>query len=325
MWESTRLCQAKVRSIGAVHHAMEAHPARLAKASAPLDRRHFVAGTVAACAAGLLPRPAHANVPVAYDWNAAPPTDPKSDFINWMTRNRGEDSTFVGQRWDRFKQLLASRDIWDKRDIRAFLLTPREEFVTRQNLGRAYEWHYLNIGYGVTITGPHTVARMTNSMDVKFGDKVLEIGTGSGYQSAYLSNLTDKVWSIEIIKPLAERTRRIYDTLIERGYSEYKAITTKNADGYYGWEQEGPFDKIIVTCAIDHIPPPLLQQLKPNGIMVIPVGPPGVQHVLKVAKQQAADGAINVARSDIYQGGRVSFVPFTKLDGDLIKGTHSGR
>jgi protein-L-isoaspartate(D-aspartate) O-methyltransferase len=325
MWESTRLCQAKVRSIGAVHHAMEAHPARLAKASAPLDRRHFVAGTVAACAAGLLPRPAHANVPVAYDWNAAPPTDPKSDFINWMTRNRAEDSTFVGQRWDRFKQLLASRDIWDKRDIRAFLLTPREEFVTRQNLGRAYEWHYLNIGYGVTITGPHTVARMTNSMDVKFGDKVLEIGTGSGYQSAYLSNLTDKVWSIEIIKPLAERTRRIYDTLIERGYSEYKAITTKNADGYYGWEQEGPFDKIIVTCAIDHIPPPLLQQLKPNGIMVIPVGPPGVQHVLKVAKQQAADGAINVARSDIYQGGRVSFVPFTKLDGDLIKGTHSGR
>ena len=304
---------------------MEAHSARLAEASAPLDRRHFVAGTVAACAAGLLPRPAHANVPVAYDWNAAPPTDPKSDFINWMTRNRAEDSTFVGQRWDRFKQLLASRDIWDKRDIRAFLLTPREEFVTRQNLGRAYEWHYLNIGYGVTITGPHTVARMTNSMDVKFGDKVLEIGTGSGYQSAYLSNLTDKVWSIEIIKPLAERTRRIYDTLIERGYSEYKAITTKNADGYYGWEQEGPFDKIIVTCAIDHIPPPLLQQLKPNGIMVIPVGPPGVQHVLKVAKQQAADGAINVARSDIYQGGRVSFVPFTKLDGDLIKGTHSGR
>ena len=304
---------------------MEAHSARLGEASARLDRRRFIAGIFGACTACSLPKPAQANVPVAYDWNAAPPTDPKSDFINWMTRNRGEDPTFLGQRWDRFKQLLASRDIWDKRDVRAYLLTPREEFVTRQNLGRAYEWHYLNIGYGVTITGPHTVARMTNSMDVKFGDKVLEIGTGSGYQSAYLSNLTDKVWSIEIIKPLAERTRRIYDALIERGYSEYKAITTKNADGYYGWEQEGPFDKIIVTCAIDHIPPPLLQQLKPNGIMVIPVGPPGVQHVLKVAKQQAGDGAINIARSDIYQGGRVSFVPFTKLDGDLIKGTHRGR
>ncbi len=209
--------------------------------------------------------------------------------------------------------------------MRAFLLTPREEFVTKANLGRAYEWHYLNIGYGVTITGPNTVARMTNSIDVRFGDKVLEIGTGSGYQSAYLSNLTDKVWSIEIIKPLAERTRRLYDALIDRGYTEYKTITTRNADGYYGWEQAGPFDKIIVTCAIDHIPPPLLQQLRPNGIMVIPVGPPGAQHVLKVVKQQGPDGAINVARSDIYQGGRLSFVPLTKLEGDVIRGTHSGR
>jgi protein-L-isoaspartate(D-aspartate) O-methyltransferase len=279
----------------------------------------------ATAAAGLAASRAAANVPAAYDWNASPPTETRAEFIAWMTRNRGEDPAFLGQRWDRFKQLVASRDIWDKRDIRAYLLTPREEFVTRPNLGRAYEWHYLNIGYGVTITGPHTVARMTNSMEVQFGDKVLEIGTGSGYQSAYLANLTDKVWSIEIIKPLAERTRRLYDALIERGYSEFKAITTKSADGYYGWESEAPFDKVIVTCAIDHIPPPLLQQLKPNGVMVIPVGPPGAQHVLKVAKQRSADGAISVARSDIYHGGRVSFVPFTKLDGDAIRGTHSGR
>jgi protein-L-isoaspartate(D-aspartate) O-methyltransferase len=146
---------------------------------------------------------------------------------------------------------------------------------------------------------------------------------GSGYQSAYLANLTDKVWSIEIIKPLAERTRRLYDSLIERGYDEYKSITTRHADGYYGWEQEAPFDKVIVTCAIDHIPPPLLQQMKPNGIMVIPVGPPGAQHALKVTKQQAADGSISIARSDIYHGGRVSFVPFTRLEGKLIKGTPS--
>jgi protein-L-isoaspartate(D-aspartate) O-methyltransferase len=290
--------------------------------AAALSRRGFVIG---ATAAALSPFPASANVPVAYDWDAAPPADTRAEFIAWMVKNRGEDSGFLGQRWDRLKQMLANRDIWDKRDIRAYLLTPREEFVTKPNLGRAYEWHYLNIGYGVTITGPHTVARMTNSMEVKLGDKVLEIGTGSGYQSAYLSNLTDKVWSIEIIKPLAERTRRLYDGLIERGYNEYKTITTKNADGYYGWESAAPFDKIIVTCAIDHIPPPLLQQLSPNGIMVIPVGPPGAQHVLKVVKQKAADGAISVARSDIYQGGRLSFVPFTKLEGDAIRGTHSGR
>jgi protein-L-isoaspartate(D-aspartate) O-methyltransferase len=260
-----------------------------------------------------------------YDWNAAPPTAAKSDFVDWMVKNRGEDRGYLGQRFDRYQQVLAKRDLWDQRDIRAFLLTPREEFVTKANLGRAYEWHYLNIGYGVTITGPHTVARMTNSMNVQLGDKVLEIGNGSGYQSAYLANLTDKVWSIEIIKPLWERTRSLYDTLIERGYTEYKSITTKNADGYYGWEQEAPFDKIIVTCGIDHIPPPLLQQLKPNGIMLIPVGRPGSHHVLKIVKQQAADGTFNVARSDIYNGGSVSFVPFTKLEGEAIKGTHYGR
>jgi protein-L-isoaspartate(D-aspartate) O-methyltransferase len=153
---------------------------------------------------------------------------------------------------------------------------------------------------------------------------VLEVGTGSGYQSAYLSNLTDKVWTIEIIKPLAERTRKNYDALIAAGYSEYKSIATKNADGYYGWEEAAPFDKIIVTCGIDHVPPPLLQQLKEGGTMVIPVGPPGAQHVLKVIKQKAADGTITVARSDIYNGRIVPFVPFTALAGDTIKGTHNG-
>ena len=108
---------------------------------------------------------------------------------------------------------------------------------------------------------------------------MLEIGTGSGYQSAYLSHLTDKVFTIEIIKPLAERTRAIYDDLIKDGYTEFKAITSKDADGYYGWEENAPFDKIIVTCGIDHVPPPLLQQLKEGGTMVIPVGPPGAQRV----------------------------------------------
>ena len=124
---------------------------------------------------------------------------------------------------------------------------------------------------------------------------MLEIGTGSGVQSAYIANLTDNAYTIEIIKPLAERTRGVYDKLIEKGYTEFKHIKTKAADGYYGWEEAAPFDKIIVTCGIDHVPPPLLQQLKAGGLMVIPVGPPGAQRVLKVTKTQGADGSITTS------------------------------
>ena len=104
-----------------------------------------------------------------------------------------------------------------------------------------------------------------------------------------------------------------------------KAITSKNADGYHGWQEAGPFDKIAVTCGIDHVPPPLLQQLATGGIMVIPVGPPGAQRLLKIIKEEAADSTIKVARSDIYGGRIVPFVPFTKLDGNVIKGTHNQR
>jgi protein-L-isoaspartate(D-aspartate) O-methyltransferase len=256
-------------------------------------------------------------------FDSYPPTTSRDAFVGWMQANRGENPEFLGLRWSRYEVLLRNRDVWDKRNERAFLMTPREEFVLKQNLGRVYEHDFLDIGYGVTISGPHLVSRMTSTIDVKLGEKVLEIGTGSGYQSAYLSNLTDKVWTIEIIRPLAQRTRGIYDGLIARGYNEFKSINTKNADGYYGWEEAAPFDKIIVTCGIDHIPPPLLQQLRPGGIMVIPVGPPGAQRVLKVVKEQAPDGSITVARSDIYNGKIVPFVAFTKLEGDVIKGTHN--
>jgi protein-L-isoaspartate(D-aspartate) O-methyltransferase len=276
-----------------------------------MNRRNFIGCSASALAAGFFPRPARANVPMPLGWDMAPPIDSRDSFVAWMKQNRGEDPGFLGQRFDRFLQLIAHHDVWDEADKRAFLLTPREEFVTPENLSRAYEWHHLNIGFGVTITGPHTVARMTNTLAIRRGDKVLEIGTGSGYQSAYLSYLTDALWSIEIIPGLARRTRALYDSLIVRGYSEYKAINTKNADGYYGWEEAAPFDKIIVTCGIDHIPPPLLQQLRPDGLMVIPVGPPGAQHVIKAVKQKALDGTFSVTRSDIYNGAIIPFVPFT--------------
>ena len=275
-----------------------------------MNRREFVVGA-AVQAASLAARPALANVPTPYDWSASPPRQSREAFVEWMVKNRGEDPHFLAQRFDRFHQLIAHHDVWDEADMRAFLLTPREEFVTAENLDRAYEWHHLNIGFGVTITGPHTVARMTNTLEIRRGDKVLEIGTGSGYQSAYLSNLTQNVFSIEIIPPLARRTRDLYDRLIAEGYSEYRAIRTRNADGYYGWEEHAPFDKIIVTCGIDHIPPPLLQQLTPDGVMVIPVGPPGAQHVIKAVKQHSPNGGVTVVRSDIYGGAIIPFVPFT--------------
>lgn len=288
-----------------------------------MQRRSFLTLAASAAAGAWLPATAGATVPKPYRWDASPPFDSGEAFLRWAVAERGENPTYLRMRWDRFQNMVGHRDIWDARNKRAFLMTPREEFCLKPNLPRAYDISYLSIGYGVTISGPRVVGRMTSSIDVQPGDKVLEIGTGSGYQSAYLSNLTDKVWTVEIIKPLAERTRGIYDALIERGYSEYKAINTKQADGYYGWEEAAPFDKIIVTCGIDHIPPPLLQQLKPNGIMVAPIGPPGAQHILKINKDQAADGTVGVRRSDIYNGRPVPFVPFTKLDGETIKGTHN--
>ncbi len=293
-----------------------------------MKRRDFLALSAGALAVGTAPglafAAAAANVPVPFDPAMAPPMDDKQKFIDWMVKSRGEDPKFLGLRFDRFQHMVANKDILDARNKHAFLFTPREEFVLKQNLDRVYESAFLDINFGVTISGPHLVGRMTTAIDVQPGEKILEIGTGSGYQSAYLSHLTDKVWTIEIIKPLAARTRGIYDALIARGYSEFKSITSKNADGYYGWEDVAPFDKIIVTAGIDHVPPPLLQQLKPNGIMVIPVGPPGAQHVVKVVKQQLADGTFNVTRSDIYNGKVVPFVPFTKLEGDTITGTHNG-
>jgi len=262
----------------------------------------------------LLGAAASLAVSPAFAETAKPPGPPLTDrsaYIAWMQANRSDDPSLLGARFDRYKVLLQFNDLWTPAEKRAFLLTPREEFVLPQDHDQAYVGHYLDIGFGVTITPPGTMGRMTSAIAVHPGDKVLEIGTGSGYQSALLSYLTQKLWSIEIIPALARRTRGVYDRLIAKGYNEFAAINTMSGDGYYGWESEAPFDKIIVTCGIDHIPPPLLQQLKPNGIMVIPVGPPGAQHILKVVKKTGADGTSTVARSDLFGGKIIPFVPLT--------------
>ncbi|HLW92993.1 MAG TPA: protein-L-isoaspartate O-methyltransferase [Roseiarcus sp.] len=273
-----------------------------------MRRRDFLLGAAAGLTAAF---PAFADVPKPFEPNLWPPMAKKDDFVAWMAANRGEDPIYLGRRWDRYQEVLAFNDLWTPADKRAFLMTPRQEFVLPEDRERAYVGHYLDIGFGVSITPPGTMSRMTSAIAVKPSDRVLEIGTGSGFQSALLSYLTSKLWTIEIIPDLAARTRGVYDRLIAAGYREYAAITTKTGDGYYGWDEHAPFDKIIVTCGIDHIPPPLLQQLKPNGIMVIPVGPPGAQHILKVNKALGADGAINVARSDIFGGKVIPFVPLS--------------
>jgi protein-L-isoaspartate(D-aspartate) O-methyltransferase len=275
-----------------------------------MRRRDFLKGAAAGLAAAL-PLPARAEAPKPFAPGLWPPMAQRGDFVAWMAANRGEDPGFLGPRFDRYQELLTFNDLWTPAEKRAFLMTPREEFVLPEDRAQAYVGHYLDIGFGVTITPPGVVGRMTSALVVRPGDKVLEIGTGSGFQSAMLSYLTPRLWSIEIIPELAARTRGIYDALIQKGYREYETIATRSADGYYGWEAAAPFDKIIVTCGIDHIPPPLLQQLKPNGLMVIPVGPPGAQHIVKAVKTTGADGATTVARSDIFGGKVIPFVPLS--------------
>lgn len=251
-----------------------------------------------------------------------PPTNSREAFMSFMKQHYQQDEKMLSWRYERFQHLKAKRDVYRDKEERAFLLDPREEFTLERNKHRAYEHAFLDIGYGVTISGPHLVMRMTSALDVQPTDKVMEIGTGSGYQSSVLAHLTNHVYTVEIIEPLHERTKELYRKLTEKGYKEFANVNLKSGDGYYGWEENAPFNKIIVTCAIDHIPPPLLQQLAVGGIMVIPVGPPGKQILLEVHKDKDANGNIVITRKDVYKGERpVSFVPFTKQGG----GTWSGR
>ena len=273
-----------------------------------MRRRDFLIGAAAGLATAL---PARAEPLKPFGPNLWPSMGQRGEFIAWMAANRGEDPGFLGPRFDRYQELLSFNDLWTPAEKRAFLMTPREEFVLPEDRAQAYVGHYLDIGFGVTITPPGVAGRMTSALLVRPGDKVLEIGTGSGFQSAMLSYLTNRLWSIEIIPELAARTRATYDALIGKGYREYADIATRSGDGYYGWEAAAPFDKIIVTCGIDHIPPPLLQQLKPSGIMVIPVGPPGAQHIVKAVKTTGDDGVTTVARSDIFGGKVIPFVPLS--------------
>ena len=184
--------------------------------------------------------------------------------------------------------------------IESMLTVPREEFVPDNLKKEAYLNHALPVGYGQTISQPYIVALMTELLGVDGDDTVLEIGTGSGYQAAVLAQIVKEVYTIEIIKPLGIKAEKRLKRL---GYSN---ISSKIGDGYFGWEAYAPFDAIIVTAAADHIPPPLIKQLKKGGKMCIPVGQPYFTQVLKLLEKDE-QGKIH-----IYDIIPVIFVPFTR-------------
>jgi protein-L-isoaspartate(D-aspartate) O-methyltransferase len=174
----------------------------------------------------------------------------------------------------------------DERVLAAMAKVPRHEFVPPDEKEYAYENRPLPIGYGQTISQPYIVALMTDLMNVKPHDVVLEIGTGSGYQAAVLAELAHSVYSIEIIQALQ---RQAAERLNRLGYIN---VETRTGDGYYGWDEHAPYDSIIVTAASSHVPPPLLRQLKSGGRIVIPIGAQFlVQYLMLVQKN--ADGSVS--------------------------------
>ncbi len=212
------------------------------------------------------------------------------------------NSTYRSARNKMVAYQIKFRGINDQSVLNAMKNVLRHEFVPPYLKSRAYEDRPLPIGYGQTISQPYIVALMTDLLNLNKDSRVLEVGTGSGYQAAVLAQIAGEVYSVEIIAPLHERAEQTLEKL------GYKNISTLNKDGYFGWEAHSPYDAIIVTCASDFIPPPLIKQLKKGGRMCIPVGPPfKVQHLVLVEKGQKGKIFTKVITS-------VRFVPLVRKE-----------
>jgi len=228
-------------------------------------------------------------------------------FVGGVTA-AGADDEFTARRRQMVAEVAAlardtgtetGRPAFDARVMTALGTVPRHRFVPFDQVRAAYDNRPLPIGHGQTISQPYIVALMSDLMKVEPHHVVLEIGTGSGYQAAILAELAQTVCTIEIIEPLAKAAM---ERLRSLGYAK---VQTRVGDGYYGWEECGPYDSIIVTAAGSHVPAPLVRQLKPGGRMVIPVGAPFLaQHLMLVEKR--ADGSIGTR-----QILPVRFVPLT--------------
>ena len=199
----------------------------------------------------------------------------------------------------RLTRLSLDKEVLDPRVLQAMATVPRHELVPERLRDVAYENRPLPIGHGQTISQPYIVAIMTDLLDTTADSRVLEVGTGSGYQAAVLAGIVEQVYTIEIIESLGLRARHDLDRL---GYDNTKV---RIGDGYYGWEEHAPFDAFVVTAAASHIPPPLIKQLKPGGRMIIPVGTRFMVR-LRVLVEKDMDGKV-VTRQVL----PVRFVPLT--------------
>jgi protein-L-isoaspartate(D-aspartate) O-methyltransferase len=197
------------------------------------------------------------------------------------------------------KRQIENRGIHNQPTLKSMKTVPRDKFVPPNLIERAYDDGPLPIGYGQTISQPYIVAYMTAAIDPEKEFKVLEIGTGSGYQAAVLSEIVSNVYTIEIITELYNSASKRLRNL---GYSN---VICKNADGYFGWKDFAPFDAIIVTAAAEYIPPPLIKQLKDGGKMIIPVGSPFLNQTLILVEKDEEDITTTALLP-------VRFVPFTR-------------
>ncbi len=253
-----------------------------------------IAAALTACAAAVFlaaapaPSPAPASQPAA----TKPWSPPK----------------FEARQKDRDEMVKLIKDLYNLDDpavLNAMSIVPRHEFVpnTEDDQSRAYDDSPEPIPYGQLISQPWVVAIMTHELQLKPTSKVLEIGTGSGYQSAVLTHFTSHIFSIEIIKPMGEAAAARFKRL------GYDCIQSRVSDGFQGWQEQAPFDAIIVTCAAGQIPPPLLKQLAPDGRMMIPVGQPFATQSLMLVTKDPTDGSVKSKNL-----AAVRFVPLLSAD-----------